>query len=291
MFVLERTLSDEEKIRKAIEISQRRNNNRRASYQEVSIPSSNSKKEYKLFKRMIMQVMICALIYLIFYLITTTNYVFSEDVINKTNSILNYDIEFYNIYKQGINKIKGFVSEFNSKNGGNVEANEIKSEDNNEIKESENAETKNNETLVSSISQMEKDAEDVKKICDFQKPLSGKITSEFGEREVISSVMTADHKGIDIAANSGTDIQAAISGQVVEADSNSEYGKFIKIKNEDVLTVYAHCSKLKVKKGDSIEKGDVIAEVGSTGKSTGPHLHFEIRLSDRYINPRLVIQF
>lgn len=291
MFVLERTLSDEEKIRKAIEISQRRNNNRRASYQEVSIPSSNSKKEYKLFKRMIMQVMICALIYLIFYLITTTNYVFSEDVINKTNSILNYDIEFYNIYKQGINKIKGFVSEFNSKNGGNVEANEIKSEDNNEIKERENAETKNNETLVSSISQMEKDAEDVKKICNFQKPLSGKITSEFGEREVISSVMTADHKGIDIAANSGTDIQAAISGQVVEADSNSEYGKFIKIKNEDVLTVYAHCSKLKVKKGDSIEKGDVIAEVGSTGKSTGPHLHFEIRLSDRYINPRLVIQF
>lgn len=288
---MERTLSDEEKIRKAIEISQRRNNNRRASYQEVSIPSSNSKKEYKLFKRMIMQVMICALIYLIFYLITTTNYVFSEDVINKTNSILNYDIEFYNIYKQGINKIKGFVSEFNSKNGGNVEANEIKSEDNNEIKESENTETKNNETLVSSISQMEKDAEDVKKICDFQKPLSGKITSEFGEREVISSVMTADHKGIDIAANSGTDIQAAISGQVVEADSNSEYGKFIKIKNEDVLTVYAHCSKLKVKKGDSIEKGDVIAEVGSTGKSTGPHLHFEIRLSDRYINPRLVIQF
>ena len=138
---------------------------------------------------------------------------------------------------------------------------------------------------------MEKDAEDVKKICDFQKPLSGKITSEFGEREVISSVMTADHKGIDIAATSGTDIQAAISGQVVEADSNSEYGKFIKIKNEDVLTVYAHCSKLKVKKGDSIEKGDVIAEVGSTGKSTGPHLHFEIRLSDRYINPRLVIQF
>lgn len=288
---MERTLSDEEKIRKAIEISQRRNNNRRASYQEVSIPSSNSKKEYKLFKRMIMQVMICALIYLIFYLITTTNYVFSEDVINKTNSILNYDIEFYNIYKQGINKIKGFVSEFNSKNGGNVEANEIKSEDNNEIKESENTETKNNETLVSSISQMEKDAEDVKKICDFQKPISGKITSEFGEREVISSVMTADHKGIDIAANFGTDIQAAISGQVVEADSNSEYGKFIKIKNEDVLTVYAHCSKLKVKKGDSIEKGDVIAEVGSTGKSTGPHLHFEIRLSDRYINPRLVIQF
>ena len=288
---MERTLSDEEKIRKAIEISQRRNNNRRASYQEVSIPSSNSKKEYKLFKRMIMQVMICALIYLIFYLITTTNYVFSEDVINKTNSILNYDIEFYNIYKQGINKIKGFVSEFNSKNGGNVEANEIKSEDNNEIKETENAETKNNETLVSSISQMEKDAEDVKKICNFQKPLSGKITSEFGEREVISSVMTADHKGIDIAANSGTDIQAAISGQVVEADSNSEYGKFIKIKNEDVLTVYAHCSKLKVKKGDSIEKGYVIAEVGSTGKSTGPHLHFEIRLSDRYINPRLVIQF
>ena len=57
------------------------------------------------------------------------------------------------------------------------------------------------------------------------------------------------------------------------------------------MTVYAHCKKLKTEKGKNIKKGDVIATVGSTGNSTGPHLHFEIRLSDRYINPRYVIDF
>ncbi len=103
--------------------------------------------------------------------------------------------------------------------------------------------------------------------------------------------MTADHKGIDIASKEGTKIKAAISGQVEEADKNNDYGNYIKIKQGDVLTVYAHCKKLKVSKGDAVNKGDVIATVGSTGKSTGPHLHFEIRLSDRYINPQLVIQF
>ena len=103
--------------------------------------------------------------------------------------------------------------------------------------------------------------------------------------------MSEDHKGIDIAAEEGTEIKAAISGQVEEATSNSEYGNYIKIKQGEVLTVYAHCKELKVSKGDETKKGDVIATVGSTGKSTGPHLHFEIRLSNRYINPRLVIQF
>lgn len=138
---------------------------------------------------------------------------------------------------------------------------------------------------------MEKDAEKAKKICKFQKPLSGKITSEFGEREVTSKVMSADHKGIDIAANSGTSIKAAIEGTVSVASQNSEYGKFIKIVNGDVMTVYAHCQKLEVKEGDKIKIGQTIATVGSTGNSTGPHLHFEIRLSNRYINPRFIIDF
>lgn len=103
--------------------------------------------------------------------------------------------------------------------------------------------------------------------------------------------MSADHKGIDIAASEGTEIKSAITGQVEEAGSNSEYGNYIKIKQGDILTVYAHCKELKISKGEDVKKGDVIATVGSTGNSTGPHLHFEIRLSGRYINPRLVINF
>ena len=103
--------------------------------------------------------------------------------------------------------------------------------------------------------------------------------------------MTSNHKGIDIATKNGTKIRASIDGQVEEASKNSQYGNFIKIKKDDILTVYAHCKKLKVKKGDTVKKGDVIATVGSTGVATGPHLHFEIRLNNRYINPELIIQF
>ncbi len=100
---------------------------------------------------------------------------------------------------------------------------------------------------------MEKDAEEIKKICEFYKPLNGKVTSEFGEREILSSVMSADHKGIDIGANKGTEIKAAMDGTVIVADKNSEYGKFIKIQNGDAMTVYAHCNSLKVKKGDKVK--------------------------------------
>lgn len=300
---MERLLSDEEKIRKAIEISQRRNKSR--TLERTTAINSNNKKDYGLFKRMFLQLLICLLIYGIFYLITTTNYVFSDDVINKTSNILNYDIEIKELYSKTINKIKKLInnnstSDENSnnviENTNNEINNQVENDENsgniveNKVEEVSNIQEEKKEATVR-LSQMEKDAIEVKQICDFIKPLSGTITSEFGEREVTSKVMSSDHKGIDIAANKGTKIKSAITGQVKEASSNSQYGNFIKIKKDNILTVYAHCDTLKVSKGDKVKKGDVIATVGSTGNSTGPHLHFEIRLSNRYINPRLVIQF
>lgn len=280
-FLLERTISDEEKIRRAIEISQRRN----ASYnmQKISRVNVNQKKDYHLFKRMILQILICLLIYFIFYLIETTNYTFSSDILSKTSKILNYDINFFEIYEKGLNNIKSII--------GNLEANNNVEEEGKKEENEENGKVNLVENQVGSITQMERDAIFIKEKYQFIKPISGRISSEFGEREITSPVMSADHKGIDIAANKGTDIKAAIGGQVIAADKNNDYGNFIKIKQEDILTVYAHCEKLKVSKGDKVKKGDVIATVGSTGKSTGPHLHFEIRLDDRYINPRLVINF
>lgn len=278
---MERTISDEEKIRRAIEISQRRN----ASYnmQKISRVNVNQKKDYHLFKRMILQILICLLIYFIFYLIETTNYTFSSDILSKTSKILNYDINFFEIYEKGLNNIKSII--------GNLEANNNVEEEGKKEENEENGKVNLVENQVGSITQMERDAIFIKEKYQFIKPISGRISSEFGEREITSPVMSADHKGIDIAANKGTDIKAAIGGQVIAADKNNDYGNFIKIKQEDILTVYAHCEKLKVSKGDKVKKGDVIATVGSTGKSTGPHLHFEIRLDDRYINPRLVINF
>ena len=277
---MERALSDEEKIRKAIEISQRRNRN--YEYQRMAKVNVTNKKDYKLFKRMILQIVICLLIYAIFYMITTTNYIFSDSVINQTSSILNYDINFNELYNKGKDYIKGII---NNKNISNETVSNTTQE---ERKEDEN---KENIAQVKSTTQMEKDANYLKENYEFIKPISGTITSGFGEREVTSKVMTKDHKGIDIAATQGTEIKSAIDGQVIEADSNSQYGNFIKIKKDDMITVYAHCEKLKVSKDDNIKKGDVIATVGSTGNSTGPHLHFEIRLSNRYIDPRFIIEF
>lgn len=282
---MERTISDEEKIRKAIEISQRRNN--RYYRVESARVNVNEKKNYKLFNKMILQIIICLLIYSIFYLITSTNYVFSEQVIKSTNEILNYDINFQEMYhnlmnfinsnnESNSNKIleantsnivlqsnnliqvnnKEVVNNTQNNTANNVEnntsTNTIKEQSNKEEEEKEGEDEKNKETSKKKT-QMELDAEEVKKVCKFTKPLSGKITSEFGEREVIAEGMTSDHKGIDIAATKGTNIKAAMEGTVKVSEENSEYGKFIKIVNGDVMTVYAHCNSLKVKVGDKIK--------------------------------------
>lgn len=308
---MERTISDEEKIRRAIEISQRRN--KTSSARDMARVNVNNKKDYKLFKKMILQIIICLLIYLAFHLITTTNYAFSEEIIKNTNGILSYDINFEKLYqdcqsfltttlnqndnKNNLNNSKtesAIINGTNSIEGSvqNLTTNNIIEEKNEEEKKDiEGKEEKKEEDKETEKTAMEKDAEKAKKICKFQKPLSGKITSEFGEREVTSKVMSANHKGIDIAANSGTSIKAAIEGTVSVASQNSEYGKFIKIVNGDAMTVYAHCQKLKVKEGEKVKIGQTIATVGSTGNSTGPHLHFEIRLDNRYINPRFIIDF
>lgn len=313
---MERALSDEEKIRRAIEISQRRNNNYRAITTRVN---ANEKKDYKLFKKMIIQIIICLLIYAIFHLITTTNYVFSSEVIKSTNDILSYDINFAEIYNNLMlfinpdNDANQFVQENNTINNLQITEQVIENSviENNNVIELQNAinenDNRNDEIQITderdkeqnsekkeeetSKTQMEIDAEKVSKLCKFQKPLNGTITSEFGDREAIIDGMTTDHKGIDIAANLGTNIKATMAGTVTVAEENSEYGKFIKIVNGDVMTVYAHCQKLKVKVGDKIKIGQTIATVGSTGTSTGPHLHLEIRFKNRYINPRLLIEF
>lgn len=301
---MERVMSDEERIKRALEISQRRNN---SYYREnTTRVNVNDKKNFGLFKKMILQTLICLIIYAIFYLITNTNYVFSKQVIDGTNNILNYDINLEKIYSDCQNFINSKINSNNNENSNDIsnEVNIISEElaqnlevasmnnslENEVLKEVETKE-ETNEDSTKEKTQMELDAEEVKKLCKFKKPLSGKITSEFGEREVTSKVMSADHKGIDIAANSGTNIVSSIDGIVSVAEENSEYGKFIKITNGEVMTVYAHCKSLKVKVGDRIKSGQTIATVGTTGNSTGPHLHFEIRLSNRYINPRYVIDF
>ena len=88
----------------------------------------------------------------------------------------------------------------------------------------------------------------------------------------------------------GTKIKSATSGEVVIASEEGDYGKHLKIQIGDVSIIYAHCNNLYVKQGDQISQGQEIAEVGTTGNTTGPHLHFEIRYQDRYVDPQLILE-
>ena len=115
-------------------------------------------------------------------------------------------------------------------------------------------------------------------------PVSGTITSRFG---VVSSIRSGAHTGTDIAAPTGTPIKAVASGTVAFAEKSGPYGNLIKITHENgVETWYGHCSKLYATVGQKVEAGDIIAAVGSTGNSTGPHLHLEIRIDGTAINPQ-----
>ncbi len=103
-------------------------------------------------------------------------------------------------------------------------------------------------------------------------PVQGTITSKYGWR------WGSFHRGVDIGAPSGTEIKAADSGVVTFTGWNGGYGNLVKINHGRIQTWYAHLSKIAVKTGDKVEKGAVIGYVGSTGNSTGPHLHFEVHV-------------
>ena len=115
---------------------------------------------------------------------------------------------------------------------------------------------------------------------------AGRISSGFGPRTSPAAGASSNHKGLDIAIASGTPILAAGSGRVVTATYSSSAGNYVMISHGDRLyTVYMHCSRLAVKVGDSVSKGQVIAYVGSTGISTGAHLHFGVSKNGNYVNP------
>ena len=118
------------------------------------------------------------------------------------------------------------------------------------------------------------------------KPVSGTITSRFGARA------SGTHKGLDIANSTGTTIAAAAGGTVTFSGWDSHgLGYCVKISHGNgVETVYGHCSKLYVTAGQTVAQGEAIAAVGSTGNSTGPHLHFEIRISERTIDPEKILE-
>jgi murein DD-endopeptidase MepM/ murein hydrolase activator NlpD len=120
-----------------------------------------------------------------------------------------------------------------------------------------------------------------------QWPVLGAVTSPFGERKNPLGSGDDFHPGIDIAADRGAPIAAAAAGRVVSAGPDGGYGNLVVLDNGNGITTrYAHCSQIFARVGDIVTAGQTIAAVGSTGASTGPHLHFEVRVGDRAVDPQ-----
>lgn len=121
---------------------------------------------------------------------------------------------------------------------------------------------------------------------DYTSPLKGVITSTFGYRNHPTQNEQLFHYGVDIAANKGTNIAAFADGIVTNTGKSTTYGNYALVSHGGgVSTFYAHCNKILVKEGAKVTKGQAIAQVGSTGNSTGPHLHFEVRLDSKLLDP------
>lgn len=291
---MERAMTVEERIRRAEEIYERRKRNEGLTVvSEEKKSEKKEKKDIKLLKKIVIQLIICTCIYLVIYTIQNNKYIFSEDFINKVNEIISQDIDFAKLYEDTKNYI---MSLFNKQEGqeDNQEQNTNTVEENQNnngiggaVEETEQAEETNQENQ--NLSQEEQDIINIKNTTSFIKPIEGTISSVYGYRETATGNVPKNHTGTDIAAPIGTKIKSATNGQVVLVSEEGDYGKHLKIQIGEVSIIYAHCNNIYVKEGEQITQGQEIAEVGSTGNSTGPHLHFEIRISERTVDAQKIL--
>ena len=294
---MERVLSQDERIRRAEEIYARRKMNETRKSATVQV---EAQKPNNLTKKLVKQFIICLLIYICFYMAKNVPNLVPQEVMNKITDTLEYDINVQNLYE----KIKGIYKKENQdEKVENKEEEQLPQEtlsatdsdgESNEVAQNEEKQAESQqqeEENTAGLTQMEIDARYIKKNYSLIKPLEGEITSRFGPRNPEVPTVPKYHTGIDIARVVGTVVISAMEGTVELVSGEGNYGNHVKITNGDVSTLYAHCSKIYVKEGDYITQGQEIAEVGATGNVTGPHLHFEIRRSDEYVDPDLILEF
>ena len=291
---MERAMTVEERIRRAEEIYERRKRNEGLTIVSEEKKSQNKeKKDIKLLKKIVIQLIICTCIYLVIYTIQNNKYIFSEDFINKVNEIISQDIDFAKLYKDTKSYIMSLFNTQESQednqeqNTNTVEENQNNNGIGGAVEETEQAEETNQENQ--NLSQEEQDIINIKNTTSFIKPIEGTISSVYGYRETSTGNVPKKHTGTDITTPIGTKIKSATNGQVVLVSEEGDYGKHLKIQIGEVSIIYAHCNNIYVKEGEQITQGQEIAEVGSTGNSTGPHLHFEIRISERTVDAQKIL--
>ena len=313
---MEKTMSVEERIRRAEERYNQKNGYTAQignSRKELNIKNRVSEKK-KTTKKLLMQIFVCLVIYVAFYSITNRDYIFSDNFKNDVNVFLKDKTKIYAMYENSKEFVNSRILHQNEEENNEVNnVNEQTIDDTNNIEEQQIENTSEQQELQSENigganeskeqtdttntdntdnvekSQMEIDADKIKSSISFINPIEGRITSTFGWRNPTVSTVPKYHTGLDIAAVSGTVIKSATDGKVIMASSKGDYGNHYQIQINDVIIIYAHCQKLYLKEGDSVVQGQEIGEVGSTGNSTGPHLHFEVRIEDRKVDPQLIL--
>lgn len=239
---MERVMTVEEKIRRAEEIYQRRREGETRPIAKVTV---NDKKDIKLLKKMIIQILICVTIYFVFYIIQNNQYVFSEDFINKANEILSYDVNFAQLYEMIKDKVMDFGNQEEQiqeeqpqeeqKQEGQAQEEQVQEEQQVAEEKQEEGEAIGGAEAVQeenkNLSQEELDIQNIKNTTSFIKPVNGVISSRYGQRDTATGNVPKNHTGTDIAANLGTKIISATDGEVVLNSEEGDYRKTLKNSN------------------------------------------------------------
>lgn len=219
----------------------------------------------------------------------------SKNVYAKIKNIIPEDM-YNNIVDKYVNKIKPEIMSFSLNNlfGDNDIENTVAvfNEDKIGLKSEDIAPIQDTVVTSSQISLMDMDKEEIlSKNINMILPVNGTVTSIYGARdEVFENV--GYHTGIDVANVLNTEIKSATDGTVVSVQQMDKYyGNNIEIENNGVIFKYAHLNQINVNEGDVIKQGDIIGLMGSTGMSTGSHLHFEIKINGRSVDPELFLKF
>ena len=286
---MDKLLRELEKQRRAENIYYSRrymnNNSNGNKYFDDNDASCDKKNIY----RFLFKVLFFINLVIIIFCFQNVEYVFNREFISDV------DLLMENIKIRALSYETYVEENIENKIGDNEIVNNMETQQlNNEIKSLENI-TKVEEVVekVKEKTDEEKEIEALIGMYQFKNPIeeNGVITSNFGKRNSDNENVFEYHTGIDIGAEYGTDIKSSVTGIVTLVSNVGDYGKQVRGRNNNVTTLYAHCSEILVKEGDIVADGQVIAKVGNSGNSTGPHLHFEIRVDDRCLDPIKLVKF
>ena len=278
---MDKILSELERQRRAENIYYTRRN-------AASSYDNTDEKSSKGIYKTLFQILFFINIVIIIFCMQNIEYVFKDEFVSDIKVLVE------NIKKRANdNTDLSYLENENIVSNESINKNEGYQENTVDIENTNITESKENVEKVITKTEEEQEIEALIGMYQFKKPIevNGVITSGFGERISDDENVSEYHTGIDIGAEYGTEIKSSVTGIVTLVSSVGDYGKQVRIRNNNVTTLYAHCSEILVNEGDIVADGQVIAKVGSTGNSTGPHLHFEIRVDDRCLDPAKLVLF